>query len=341
MWVLERKTGRTRLLPIYDLVYTPGKPAPVYDGSSIRKMSVIQMCFSHDGEALFMRGGLNYVQKMSMSSGKIVETFDYQNKLEAQSLSAMALSPGDRTLLMGGRDGQVKLFNFAASRLVRVLKTQRPFVASVAFSGDGSRIITVSLTPAPSKPTPVSTMRENATGSVEVWETSSGKLLRSTSLSNLDIYVTRLSRGGAYLIGSYVNESDFVDSAQIWDVRRQSLTNRFSTGYPTEIKGYVTDVALSPDNSVLVVLSDAKKYHASTASYVFPFLTLYKGRLQLWPRVPSTGDTVLVSPSAPIVSIDIPARPSSVAWAPDARSLIVVGDDGMLTGPTIQIYSVD
>lgn len=340
VWILERNTGQVRLLPVLDSIYTPGKATPAASRGDSRELFVRQLFFSHDSQNLFIRGSFNRVQMMPVRSGQIVKTFDY-NEHEPQLLSTMALSALDRALLMAGKDGQVKLLDLTTNKILRVLKTRHPIVTAVAFSGDGSRIVSASVTPAPSKPTQVSTMRQSATGSVEVWDTETGKLLRSTSLSHLDLSAMQLSRTGSFLLGSYVDDNDYVESAQIWDVRRQAITNRFSTGYPEEVKGYVNDVALSPDNSVFAVLSEAMKYQPSDKSYAYPFLTLYRGRLQMWPRTPPTGDAVLASPSPPAVSIEIKAMMSHVAWAPDARTLAVIGNDGTARGRTIQIYSVD
>ena len=103
--------------------------------------------------------------------------------LGVRNSAVVALQPGGQLLAIGGRDGQVRLFDWAAGKapkLVKLLIGHESPVVAVDWSRDGEFVASVDLDQ----------------GNVRVWQAKSGRLVSSAFVDVVSIHAMSWSPGG-------------------------------------------------------------------------------------------------------------------------------------------------
>jgi WD40 repeat protein len=108
------------------------------------------IAFTPDGRQLVSASEDKTIRVWDLESGKTVRTIRGESAPgDAGKVYAMALSPDGKWLAAGGwthpecpgRCGEIRLYEFASGRLVALLKGHVDVVLALAFSADGSRLI--------------------------------------------------------------------------------------------------------------------------------------------------------------------------------------------------------
>jgi WD40 repeat protein len=136
-------------------------------------------------------------------------------------VSALAFSPVGRVLASGGKD--IRLWDVAAGKLLRVILRGGNSVEALAFSPDGKFLA------------------GDDSGRVRIWDTSTGKAVRRMD-EVVGVDALAFSPDGRYLAGGGPD-----DHTLLWDARTGKLIRSF--------KGYalgISALAFSPDGSLLV-----------------------------------------------------------------------------------------
>jgi WD40 repeat protein/serine/threonine protein kinase len=179
----------------------------------------------------------NYSPQADLSLARAA-LLDYARQLyrHGTKLTVVALSPDARTVLTGGEDGVVRLWETQSGKLVQEIKPPTLAVGLTAlwtalFDPSGRAVFTSS-----------------AGGNVIVWDAQSGKELRRFAGEGNEVRSMALSTDGRYLLTSAPN-----NTAVLWDVHSGVQLRRFS-GHTAEIDA----VALSADGKWALTGSDDK-----------------------------------------------------------------------------------
>ncbi|MGB8736265.1 MAG: PDZ domain-containing protein, partial [Rhodomicrobium sp.] len=123
-------------------------PLPMLDtGGHMAKIQSI--AFTPDGRQLVSASEDKTIRVWDLASGKTVRTIRGESAPgDAGKVYAMALSPDGKWLAVGGwfdgpgdEQDAIRLYEFASSKLVALLKGHADVVQGLAFSPDGSRLI--------------------------------------------------------------------------------------------------------------------------------------------------------------------------------------------------------
>ncbi len=106
--------------------------------------SINTIAFTPDGRQLVSASDDKTIRVWDLASGKTVRTIRGESAPgDAGKVYAMALSPDGKWLAAGGwtDDNEIRLYEFASGKLVALLKGHADVVLGLAFSPDGSKLI--------------------------------------------------------------------------------------------------------------------------------------------------------------------------------------------------------
>ncbi|MEZ2286042.1 protein kinase [Microcoleus sp.] len=163
----------------------------------------------------------------SSASGSSLENVSLVKTLTGHSdwVRSVAISPDGQTLVSGGGDNTIKIWNLATGNLIRTLSGHSSTVFSVAISPDGQTLVSGSVDK-----------------TIKIWNLATGNLIRTLSGHSSTVFSVAISPDGQTLVsGSYDN------TIKIWNLATGNLIRTLS-GHSYS----VPDVAISPDGQTLV-----------------------------------------------------------------------------------------
>ncbi len=190
------------------------------------KESTTCLAFSHDGK-LFASGG----RDRAVNIWNAREFIPVRTLVgHGESIVSIEFSPDDRQLISASYDRSARIWEMKSGTLERSFPLDFPYIANACFSPDGKLIS-------------ASGGETSSSGDkkVFIWDSSSGRLLRTISQRDLD-HFTKIgfSRDGRYIISSNANNSLY-----LWDIER-GISTRSLGGFAPQ----VYCVAFSPDGKL-------------------------------------------------------------------------------------------
>jgi WD40 repeat protein len=208
-------------------------------------------------------------------------------------VEACAYSPDGKSVAVGTLSGSVQLLDASTGQIIRVLAADPYWIASMAFSPDGTKLA-------------VCGTADNYTGSVQVWDVSTGTLVAQLSTSaNQALSGVVFSPDGSILAdcgwsgnGIFANNKGVVE---LWNPATGTLVSTLSTSIAT-----AKSLTFSPDGKTLAVGGAG-----STAAVV-----------ELW-----SVSTRTLAGSLPVVPGSTTV--TSLAYLPDGKTLLAASDVGI------------
>ncbi|HPA71998.1 MAG TPA: WD40 repeat domain-containing protein, partial [Spirochaetota bacterium] len=275
------------------------------------------------------------VKVWDIASGSCVRTFrGHQGDASEGMIYAMALSPGDEYLAVGGwmkglqfgdrSLGSVRLYDFRRGEIVSLLRGHASVVLNLAFSPDGGFLASAS-----------------ADKTVKVWDLKSRRELHTLRHHGDNVYGLSISPDSARIASSSVD-----GSIALWESRTGRLIQ--------SVKGHdklAIRVQFSPSSDTLVSAShdgtvklwDARTLEARGVLYTAP--NFYTQEIAFSPdgKTLACGGTYHVKQDGvnlrPVVFLDLESKSvrrtyfahtntvQSICWSPDGRLAASAGDD--------------
>lgn len=245
-----------------------------------RPNGAISVALSLDG-ARVLSGNNDYTLTLwDAESGRFLRTFTGHSS----AVSSVAFLPDGAHVLSGSGDGTVKLWETESGRLIRTLKGHTQAVTSVAASPDGARVLSGS--------GDFGDYRGDGDFSARLWETESGRLLRTFAGNASWVASVAVSPDGASMLSA-----NYDKTIKLWEAESGRLIRTFA-GH----SAWIETATFSPDGAQL--LSGGGD-----------------GTIRLWEV--ATGRLIRAIAAGSIVR--------SVAFSPDGTRVLSVTDVGALS----------
>ena len=206
------------------------------------------VAFSPDHRRLVSGSLDSEVKLWNLDSGDVLRTFQGQTGW----IDSLAFSPDGRTVASGTATGAVKLWNVISGELERTLQDNTGKVNSVAFSPDGRILASAFCYSDGSASAAQGDPSETSSGAVELWDLTSGQMVRSVQEHAPCSLSVAFSPDGRTLASGNAD-----GTIELWDV---------SSGEPKRtLRGHdgpVTAVAFSPISHVGHVLASGSSDHS-------------------------------------------------------------------------------
>ena len=226
-----------------------GAPLPMLDtGGHMAKLRGI--AFTPDGRQLVSASHDKTIRVWDLASGKTVRTIRGESAPgNAGKVYAMALSPDGKWLAAGGwthskcvgRCGEIRLYEFASGKLVALLKGHTDVVQALAFSPDGSRLISGS---------------GGSDSTAILWDTGSlsgaGTGIRDGARGKEPKLLYRLEGHEAqiYAVGFSPDGSRAVTGSLDHDLRLRRVADGKEIAHMTGHRDKVRSLAVAPDGTI-------------------------------------------------------------------------------------------
>lgn len=137
-------------------IWKPDMPPPAQKlvlGSKAHDLGAFQVAFSPDMRFIYTCGGDKMARQhggTDAEGGNIAGTgvrqksFDAANGGHADPVTALALSPDGRTLVTGGRDRSIRVWDLNNAKVIRTLQGHTEEITSLTFSKDGTQLASAS-----------------------------------------------------------------------------------------------------------------------------------------------------------------------------------------------------
>lgn len=215
-----------------------------------------------DNQILVFGGrGKGAVDLFDRATGRTVQSFEtHSNSVNAGHTNypvSAAFSPDGRLILVGYYDQTAKLLDARSGRLVHWLKGHSGLVETVAFSGDGSQILTGEQD------------LKSAEALIRLWDVATGKQLRTFKGLGVSVESVAFSPNGAWILGAGGR------ILYLWDKASGSQIGYFkSPGSYFAHEKAIESVAYSPDGARILTGSTdgtAKLWDTRTSELVQKF----------------------------------------------------------------------
>ncbi len=144
---------------------------------------------------------------------------------QTEAILAVALTPDAKTLVTGGRDKKVKVWDVKSGRLLKTLEGHTDWVFAIAISPDGNTIVSGS--------------RDFTT---RAWDLSTGKCLREYNGAKEGVRAVLFTSDGKRII---TGSDD--DEIYVWDFHTGAMISKIQA-----TEGYVLSLAFTPNEKRLI-----------------------------------------------------------------------------------------
>jgi WD40 repeat protein len=201
---------------------------------------VTSLSFSPDGKKLLVAAGQALILWDTAKDEELARLNGH-----AYLVSSVAFSPNGKTAASGSWDGSVKLWDVESAEAGPTVKGHLQPVYSVAFTGTGAGLVSAGGRPIGDK------------GEVKLWETASGQLTESRSLSRAVLALSCGNGGRSLALGAVVvdekSQKSIAGEVRLWDVA--GLKERAT--FQVHARG-VDAIALAPNGKVVATGSPDK-----------------------------------------------------------------------------------
>jgi WD40 repeat protein len=316
-----------------------GSPQPVADGSRLQATKAAsfrdvdspgrEAAFSQDGRWLATSSASGLVVLRHMPDLKVVRRLEHPG-----GATVLAFAPGGGALAAAGYDGAVRLWDVATGRPLRVLKGARGTIWSLDYAPDGSGLAAAG---------------EDAV--IRIWNPADGRLVRSLAGHARNIWEVRYSPDGKRLASG-----SFDATARLWDAATGKALATLS-----DHEQAVVGLAWSPDGRWLATSGDdstirlrraadgktVRRLDVGNHAYKLDFSPDSRwlanaGRARsaigtFWHDLTGAGaggeaiHLWRVADGALVQVLVAPEDVAHLAFSPDGRWLVTVGDEGVVT----------
>ena len=218
----------------------------VASGKELRRFSghnddVNAVAFSPDGKYVLTGSGDmwskintdNSARLWDSSSGKEIKSFIGHS----DKIFSVAFSPDGKFILTGSKDATAKLWDVSSGKEIRTITEKDGYITSVAFSPNGNYFATGSAV------IYTMNMKSYSGSEVKLWETSSGKFIRSYKGNPSCITSVTFSKDGKTLLSG-----GYDGAARMWDAATAQEI-KILRGYSLRVNA----VSVSSDGRYLLV----------------------------------------------------------------------------------------
>lgn len=170
----KREEPEPRLFPLWIPTHTGRGQVRIWEIATGKELDDLQgftFAFSPDSQriACATRDGSVLVKRLPPSGEPLVL------KGHGQGLTHLLFGPNGRLIATAGFDRSAKLWDAQSGKALLSLPEHEPTIHKMAFSPDGSKLLTTTPTPT------LFDWKDNPSGQVRIWDTTTGKLLTSFS----------------------------------------------------------------------------------------------------------------------------------------------------------------
>lgn len=267
VWIYDSRTGEELDLitgehtdRVYSAAYSPNgktiatgswdRTVQLWDtrtGKNIKTFKgytygIVSVAYSPDGKTIATRGNDNTIELWNARTGKHFKSLSGHEKSKTlyeghpdASINSFAYSPDGKTIVSGGGDKTVRLWNARTGENIRTLIGHTEAVRAVAYSPDGGTIVSAS--------------RDKT---VRMWDANTGENIKTLS-GHKDIIVTVAYSPD----GNTIISGGWDGMLHRWDAQTgQPLkTFKLHTGvlhFPRGHAGAITHTTYSPDGETIV-----------------------------------------------------------------------------------------
>jgi WD40 repeat protein/tRNA A-37 threonylcarbamoyl transferase component Bud32 len=205
---------------------------------TVHKGPVFAVVISPDGKTFVSASGDRTLRKWSMDTNELLHTFGGSEKGaqkdgHQKDVAIAAISPDGRTLVSGGRDNVVKVWDYQSGRLIHTLVGHTDWIRTVAVSPDNQLIASAGVD-----------------HDIRIWDRSSGDLIRTIKGHSSEIEGLVITPDGRTLISGSEDET-----IKLWNLQSGQLI-RTIPGNGEEIEF----IDLAPDGKTLVGGGEDRTY---------------------------------------------------------------------------------
>jgi WD40 repeat protein len=133
----------------------PAKEAKrLFHNSSEHSGGAIAVVFDFDGKSLFTGGGDRVARKLGAPgpngeyiervTGSRIKEFNAAGGGHTDKITALVVSPDGKTLITGGEDNTIRIWDVSSGKVIRVLQGHQGFINSLTLSRDGQTLVSAS-----------------------------------------------------------------------------------------------------------------------------------------------------------------------------------------------------
>jgi WD40 repeat protein len=225
---------------VWDIV--PGNQIRRFDMDTLPPVHAVDI--SADGSRALSGHEENFVVLWNVSTGQIIRRLQFDTPASTSAVYAVALSPDGKLAAAGDLAGHVLLWDTANGEILQHLESHTSAVLALAFSPDGTEIVTAS-----GKPQQAQSDSDNT---IRLWDVATGTEIRRFEGHQASVWSVAFSPDGRRIVscsGNLLGDED--NSIRVWDKNSGAELVRFEAH-----DDKVNSVVFSPDGSHILSGSD-------------------------------------------------------------------------------------